>query len=162
VALNTLTLPPPHPLITFSATNVVKRWCFCRECRKCLVNQEAYGDKCLFRCHMTSLSKVPPPHPTLRSTSEACPLPLTARSSPEACPPHPHWRSLPQLSCPLPRLCIAVVNHGYQSNILWPPSSNNKTLNARLLARHKFVTGATLLQLITTIKLSKWWFQLYH
>jgi hypothetical protein len=27
------------------------------------------------------------------------------------------------------------------------PSSNNKTLNARLLARHKFVTGATLLQL---------------
>jgi hypothetical protein len=26
-------------------------------------------------------------------------------------------------------------------------SSNNKTLNARLLARHKFVTGATLLQL---------------
>ena len=29
---------------------------------------------------------------------------------------------------------------------VWP-SSNNKTLNARLLARHKFVTGATLLQL---------------
>jgi hypothetical protein len=26
-------------------------------------------------------------------------------------------------------------------------SSNNKTLNARLLSRHKFVTGATLLQL---------------
>jgi hypothetical protein len=26
-------------------------------------------------------------------------------------------------------------------------SSNNKTLNACLLARHKFVTGATLLQL---------------
>ena len=29
-------------------------------------------------------------------------------------------------------------------------SSNNKTLNARLLARHKFVTGATLLQLVVT------------
>ena len=28
------------------------------------------------------------------------------------------------------------------------PSSNNKTSNARLLARHKFVTGATLLQLV--------------
>ena len=30
------------------------------------------------------------------------------------------------------------------------PSSNNKTLNARLLPRHKFVTGATLLQLAGT------------
>jgi hypothetical protein len=28
-------------------------------------------------------------------------------------------------------------------------SSNNKTLNARLLPRHKFVTGATLLQLVS-------------
>ena len=32
-------------------------------------------------------------------------------------------------------------------------SSNNKTLNDRLLPRHKFVTGATLLQLVYYIQI---------